>query len=208
MAENNLDDGNLNQDLVNQAKDHFEQKKWEKAVSLFEQSMEICKRNEWNEGIEFANKMISECNIHIQEIEKKREIEIKKAKEEADQITAKEESTQKAKAEAEKNAEEKAEVEVEEKVKIEANKRIPDKIIKIERDNDIRQANAEADKMRDREILIQRGDGRLQCPKCKNSNRNMTREVEDRTRIIMDYPLIFGKKYICGQCGIEWRREE
>ncbi len=54
-------------------------------------------------------------------------------------------------------------------------------------------------------ILVQKG-GRIACPKCGNSNRNLIREVEDRTNIIMDYPVIYGKKFICGQCGAEWRK--
>ncbi|MHA1718471.1 MAG: hypothetical protein ACTSXK_03030, partial [Promethearchaeota archaeon] len=58
------------------------------------------------------------------------------------------------------------------------------------------------------EILIQKGSGRLTCPRCGNLNKNMIREVEDRTNILMDYPLIYGKKYICGECGAEWKKEE
>jgi len=58
------------------------------------------------------------------------------------------------------------------------------------------------------EILVQKGSGRLTCPRCGNLNKNMIREVEDRTNILMDYPLIYGKKYICGECGAEWRKEE
>lgn len=57
-------------------------------------------------------------------------------------------------------------------------------------------------------VLIQKGGGRLQCPSCGNPNRQMIREVEDRSHIIMDYPIMYGKKYICGKCGSHWRREE
>lgn len=57
-------------------------------------------------------------------------------------------------------------------------------------------------------ILIQRGSGRLTCPKCGNNNSNMIREVQDRKNIIHDYPVIYGKKYICGECGSHWRKIE
>ncbi|MCF2141740.1 MAG: hypothetical protein K9W44_16935 [Candidatus Lokiarchaeota archaeon] len=55
-------------------------------------------------------------------------------------------------------------------------------------------------------VLIQKTDGRITCPKCGNTNRNLIREVEDRSNIIMDYPVIYGKKWVCGKCGAEWRK--
>jgi predicted RNA-binding Zn-ribbon protein involved in translation (DUF1610 family) len=58
------------------------------------------------------------------------------------------------------------------------------------------------------EVLVQSGSSRLKCPKCGNVTRNMIREVQDPGHIIMDYPLMYGKKYICGKCGTHWRREE
>ncbi len=58
------------------------------------------------------------------------------------------------------------------------------------------------------EILVQKGSGRLTCPRCGNLNKSMIREVEDRTNILMDYPLIYGKKYVCGECGAEWKKED
>ena len=58
------------------------------------------------------------------------------------------------------------------------------------------------------EILIQNGGTRLTCPKCGNYKKNMIREVDDREHIINDYPIIYGKKYICGVCGSEWRWEK
>jgi hypothetical protein len=36
---------------------------------------------------------------------------------------------------------------------------------------------------------------------------NMIREVEDEENILMDYPRIYGKKFICGECGTHWRVE-
>ncbi len=58
------------------------------------------------------------------------------------------------------------------------------------------------------EVLVQKGSGRLTCPKCGNVTRNMIRETDDPTHIVMDYPLIYGKKYHCGICGTWWRRDE
>jgi len=49
---------------------------------------------------------------------------------------------------------------------------------------------------------------RRQCPKCFNKDRNMIREVLDKTHIIMENPNIYGFKFICGQCGHEWRTEK
>lgn len=42
-----------------------------------------------------------------------------------------------------------------------------------------------------------------QCPKCGNNNKTQIREQDDKTRMI--YPGFYAKKYICGQCGKEWR---
>lgn len=49
---------------------------------------------------------------------------------------------------------------------------------------------------------------RRQCPKCFNKDRNMIREVLDKTHIIMENPNIYSFKYICGQCGHEWRTKK
>jgi predicted RNA-binding Zn-ribbon protein involved in translation (DUF1610 family) len=59
-----------------------------------------------------------------------------------------------------------------------------------------------------KEIEVQQGGGRLKCPKCGNVTRNKIREAEDREHQIFDYPVIFGKKYHCGMCGIWWRWEK
>ncbi|UYP46080.1 hypothetical protein NEF87_002365 [Candidatus Lokiarchaeum ossiferum] len=42
------------------------------------------------------------------------------------------------------------------------------------------------------------------CPKCLNQNQAMIREVIDRDNVLMQYPTIYGKKYICGNCGNDW----
>ncbi|MCP4763993.1 MAG: hypothetical protein GY870_19630, partial [archaeon] len=56
------------------------------------------------------------------------------------------------------------------------------------------------------EVMVQHGD-RVKCPKCGSVKRNMFREVKDMTRLINDYPPIYAKKYICGECGIHFRME-
>ncbi|MFX1356845.1 MAG: hypothetical protein ACFFA8_06115 [Promethearchaeota archaeon] len=43
------------------------------------------------------------------------------------------------------------------------------------------------------------------CPRCGNKNSSQIREMDDKNNIILAYPKIYGKKYICGQCGTEWR---
>lgn len=57
-------------------------------------------------------------------------------------------------------------------------------------------------------VLVQRDGGRLRCPRCGNIKSNMIRQIEDKTHILNDYPLIYGKKHICGTCGTHWRVEE
>ena len=44
-----------------------------------------------------------------------------------------------------------------------------------------------------------------QCPYCGNTNKSQIREQDDKTHVIYTYPMIYGKKYQCGQCGKEWR---
>ncbi|TFF89948.1 MAG: hypothetical protein EU548_05520 [Promethearchaeota archaeon] len=42
-----------------------------------------------------------------------------------------------------------------------------------------------------------------QCPHCGNSNKAQIREVDDKKRPI--WGNFYAKKYVCGQCGKEWR---
>ena len=44
-----------------------------------------------------------------------------------------------------------------------------------------------------------------QCPHCGNTNKAQIRELDDKSRLIYSYPKIYAKKYICGQCGKEWK---
>ncbi len=52
---------------------------------------------------------------------------------------------------------------------------------------------------------ILQGSSRRECPNCGNYNKVLIRETIDRTHIICDYPRMYGKKYHCGECGVEWR---
>ena len=57
--------------------------------------------------------------------------------------------------------------------------------------------------MRKGQIL--QGDSRRECPKCGNKSKPLIRETLDKTHLICDYPRMYGKKYHCGDCGVEWR---
>ena len=50
-------------------------------------------------------------------------------------------------------------------------------------------------------------DTRRKCPSCGEENKNMIHESTDKTNIISDYPRVYGKKYRCGECGVEWREK-
>jgi len=56
-------------------------------------------------------------------------------------------------------------------------------------------------------LTIEKGEGRRKCPKCDNENKMLIHESVDKSNIIMDYPRMYGKKYRCGECGIEWREK-
>lgn len=46
---------------------------------------------------------------------------------------------------------------------------------------------------------------RRECPVCGNTKKAFIQESIDRTRLISDYPRMYGKKLKCGSCGQEWR---
>jgi len=61
---------------------------------------------------------------------------------------------------------------------------------------------------RDDSILtIEKPEGRRRCPKCGIEDKFMIHETVDKSNIILDYPRVYGKKYKCGQCGVEWREK-
>ena len=49
------------------------------------------------------------------------------------------------------------------------------------------------------------GTSRRECPVCGNKNKKLIREILDKTHIICDYPRMYSKKLVCGDCGQEWR---
>lgn len=55
------------------------------------------------------------------------------------------------------------------------------------------------------EILEVSSEGRRKCPNCNNVNQASIHELVDKTKIVMDYPRVYGKKYKCGDCGMEWK---
>ncbi len=56
-------------------------------------------------------------------------------------------------------------------------------------------------------LTIEKGEGRRKCPQCGNENKALIHESIDKGNIIMDYPRLYGKKYRCGECGLEWREK-
>ena len=55
------------------------------------------------------------------------------------------------------------------------------------------------------EGAIIEGTSRRECPVCGNKNKKLIREILDKTHIISDYPRMYSKKLVCGDCGQEWR---
>jgi hypothetical protein len=56
-------------------------------------------------------------------------------------------------------------------------------------------------------LTIEKPEGRRRCPKCGIEDKAMIHESIDKSNIILDYPRVYGKKYKCGECGIEWREK-
>jgi hypothetical protein len=56
-------------------------------------------------------------------------------------------------------------------------------------------------------LTIEHVDGRRKCPECNTEDPHMIHESVDKSNIILDYPRVYGKKYKCGNCGIEWREK-
>ncbi|MFX0011832.1 MAG: hypothetical protein ACFE9R_16070 [Candidatus Hermodarchaeota archaeon] len=56
-------------------------------------------------------------------------------------------------------------------------------------------------------LTIEKPEGRRRCPKCGIEDNLMIHESIDKSNIILDYPRVYGKKYKCGECGIEWREK-
>jgi len=56
-------------------------------------------------------------------------------------------------------------------------------------------------------LVIKKPEGRRRCPICDNANKAMIHESEDRDKILLAYPRIYGRKWRCGFCKAEWREE-
>ncbi|MFW9950758.1 MAG: hypothetical protein ACFFKA_11620 [Candidatus Thorarchaeota archaeon] len=56
-------------------------------------------------------------------------------------------------------------------------------------------------------LTIDKIDGRRKCPKCGNEDKMKIHESTDKSNIILDYPRMYGLKYRCGECGLEWREK-
>ena len=54
-------------------------------------------------------------------------------------------------------------------------------------------------------LILESSIERRKCPKCGNANKMLIREIVDKTKIISPLAGLYGKKFICGQCGAEWR---
>jgi len=52
--------------------------------------------------------------------------------------------------------------------------------------------------------LEETSERKRKCPKCGNTNKAQIREMLDKSNVILAYPKMYGKKYMCGQCGTEW----
>ncbi|MBY8992196.1 MAG: hypothetical protein KGD58_15735 [Candidatus Lokiarchaeota archaeon] len=48
------------------------------------------------------------------------------------------------------------------------------------------------------------GYSRRICPHCDNNRQMSIQEKIDKKNILMQYPRIYGKKYVCGLCGTNW----
>lgn len=56
-------------------------------------------------------------------------------------------------------------------------------------------------------ITVEKMEGRRKCPECGNENKDLIHESVDKSNVILDYPRMYGKKYRCGECGVEWREK-
>ena len=59
----------------------------------------------------------------------------------------------------------------------------------------------------DKILIIPKPQGRRVCPICGPSNLYKIHEIIDKDDVLCAYPKIYGKKYICDQCGIEWKEK-
>jgi len=56
-------------------------------------------------------------------------------------------------------------------------------------------------------LTIEKIEGRRRCPECETDDPHMIHESVDKSNVILDYPRVYGKKYLCGNCGVQWREK-
>ncbi len=56
-------------------------------------------------------------------------------------------------------------------------------------------------------LIIPKPEGRRVCPICGDSNLYKIHEMTDKSDLLCDYPRIYGKKYLCDQCGMQWKEK-
>jgi hypothetical protein len=56
-------------------------------------------------------------------------------------------------------------------------------------------------------LTVEKLEGRRKCPECGTDDPHMIHESVDKSNIVLDYPRVYGKKYLCGQCGCIWREK-
>jgi hypothetical protein len=56
-------------------------------------------------------------------------------------------------------------------------------------------------------LTVEKVEGRRKCPECGTEDPHMIHESVDKSNIILDYPRVYGKKYLCGECGCNWREK-
>jgi hypothetical protein len=56
-------------------------------------------------------------------------------------------------------------------------------------------------------ITVEKMEGRRRCPECETDDPHMIHESVDKSNVILDYPRVYGKKYLCGECGCQWREK-
>ena len=73
--------------------------------------------------------------------------------------------------------------------------------------NSLNQASVNINKINynDGYMVIPKPEGRRICPVCGPSNLYKIHEIIDKEDLICSYPRVYGKKFICDQCGIEWK---
>lgn len=56
-------------------------------------------------------------------------------------------------------------------------------------------------------MVIPKPEGRRICPICGPSTLYKIHETIDKDNLLCSYPRIYGKKYSCDQCGLEWKEK-